>query len=328
MNRLRIGTRGSPLALWQARAAAAALAQAGGPSCELVTIKTTGDRLTQAVLSEVGGKSVFVKEIEEALLDETIDLAVHSAKDLPAQLPAGLSINAVLPREDPRDALVLPMRPEPTGEPLGDRLTGVLGSSPTIGTGSVRRVAQLTALFPTAVFGQVRGNVETRLRKLDDGGFDLLVLATAGLVRLSKNSRISKRLSFDECVPAPGQGIVAIETRTADAAARSALAAISDAPTMDAFTAERALLSALGGDCHVPIGGVAVADGDDVILTAVVASLDGTRVLRQQQRGPSRDAAALGATVAEALLGAGAAEIIADGRNGDTLGRSGRSAGS
>ena len=319
MNRLRIGTRGSPLALWQARAAAAALTRSGAPSCELVTIKTTGDRLTQAVLSEVGGKSLFVKEIEEALLDKTIDLAVHSAKDLPGELPAGLNINAVLPREDPRDALVLPMGPEPTTMSTGEGLAGVLDSSPTIGTGSVRRRAQLAALFPTAVFEQVRGNVETRLRKLDDGGFDLLVLATAGLVRLGRESRISKRLSFDDCVPAPGQGIVAIESRTADMDTRSALATISDAATMEAFTAERALLSALGGDCHVPIGGVAVADGDDLILTAVVASVDGSRILREQQRGPSCDAARLGDTIARALLNAGAAELIADGRTGDAL---------
>ena len=322
MNRLRIGTRGSPLALWQARAAAAALTRSGGPPCELVTITTTGDRLTQAVLSEVGGKSVFVKEIEEALLDETIDAAVHSAKDLPGQLPPGLSINAVLPREDPRDALVLPMTLDSTRVSSADGLAGVLDSSPRIGTGSVRRAAQLAALFPTAVFQPVRGNVETRLRKLDDGGFDLLVLATAGLVRLGKGRRISQRLSFDDCVPAPGQGIVAIETRTADTDTRSALAAISDGATMDAFRAERALLSALGGDCHVPIGGVTVADGDDLILTAVVASVDGTRILREQQRGPSLDAAALGDTVAQALLNAGAAEIITAGRTGDGLERS------
>ena len=322
MNRLRIGTRGSPLALWQARAAAAALTRSGGPTCELVTITTTGDRLTQAVLSEVGGKSVFVKEIEEALLDETIDVAVHSAKDLPGQLPPGLSINAVLPREDPRDAIVLPMTLDSTQVSSGNGLAGVLDSSPTIGTGSVRRAAQLAALFPTAVFQPIRGNVETRLRKLDEGGFDLLVLASAGLVRLGKGSRISQRLSFDDCVPAPGQGIVAIETRTADTDTRSALAAISDGATMDAFTAERALLSALGGDCHVPIGGVTVADGDDLTLTAVVASVDGTRILREQQRGPSRDAATLGDTVAQALLNAGAAEIITAGRTGDGLERS------
>lgn len=321
MNRLRIGTRGSPLALWQARAVAEALTRSGGPSCELVTITTTGDRLTQAILSEVGGKSVFVKEIEEALLNETIDAAVHSAKDLPGQLPPGLSINAVLPREDPRDALVLPLALDSTPVSAGDSLAGVLDSSPRIGTGSVRRAAQLAALYPSADFQPVRGNVETRLRKLDDGGFDLLVLASAGLVRLGKGSRISQRLSFDDCVPAPGQGIVAIETRTADTNTRSALTTISDGSTMDAFTAERALLSALGGDCHVPIGGVTVADGDDLILTAVVASVDGTRILREQQKGPSRDAAALGDAVAQALLSAGAAEIITAGRTGDGLER-------
>ena len=316
MNPLRIGTRGSPLALWQAHAVAAAVQRSGGRTCELITIKTTGDRLTQAVLSEVGGKSVFVKEIEEALLDERIDLAVHSAKDLPGQLPPGLSIAAALPREDPRDALV--MRAELGTQRMStpEDVVATVGSSPRIGTGSVRRIAQLSARFPSAVFQPLRGNVETRLRKLDRGDHDLLVLACAGLARLGHQARISTRLSFEACVPAPGQGIVAIETRTADDTTRALLAPVGDDRTMAALAAERALLSGLGGDCHVPIGGVTVADGDELTLMAVVASVDGTRILRDQRRGSADEPTTLGHAVAQTLIDRGAAEIIASGRYG------------
>jgi len=309
---LRIGTRGSPLALWQARAVAAAVARANGPPCEVITIKTTGDRLSAAVLSEVGGKSAFVKEIEQALVNEEIDLAVHSAKDLPAELPQGLGVSAALPRGDPRDALV---RPADHAVGTGDdpkTLVRSLGPAPQIGTGSVRRVAQLSLQFPHARFMQIRGNVETRLRKLDAGEYDLIVLAAAGLVRLGLANRISGLLSFDECVPAPGQGIVAIETRTRDRTTSEVLSTVNDPSAMLALEAERALLSALGGDCHVPIGGVATPDGRDVTLRAVVASVDGSRVLREYQRGPATEAAQLGRQVGDALIAAGAAEIIAE----------------
>ena len=314
MKPLRIGTRGSPLALWQARAVAAAVASAGGPSCEVVTIKTTGDRLSGAVLSEVGGKASFVKEIEHALLNDGIDLAVHSAKDLPAELPEGLSVCAVLRREDPRDALALPAghpaaRTDDTGA-----LVRSLSPEPRIGTGSIRRVAQLAIQFPTARFEQIRGNVETRLRKLDAGEYDLLVLAAAGLIRLGLANRISERLSFDECVPAPGQGIVAIETRTRDRETAGVLSAVNDPSAMAALEAERALLSALGGDCHVPIGGVATPDGRHLTLRAVVASVDGSRVLHEQQHGSATDAVRLGHRVGDALIAAGAADILTEHR--------------
>lgn len=314
MKPLRIGTRGSPLALWQAHAVASALERCGGPSCEVLTIRTTGDRLSAAVLSEVGGKAAFVKEIEQALLDNEIDIAVHSAKDLPAELPAGLGVCAVLPREDPRDALALPVDREHAGEHDAASLVRSLGPEPRIGTGSVRRVAQLAPQFKTAHFAQIRGNVETRLRKLDAGEYDLLVLAAAGLVRLGLGNRISARLSFDDCVPAPGQGIVAIETRTADRATASVLSEIDDPAARASLDAERALLIALGGDCHVPIGGVATLDGDRLTLRAVVASVDGARGLREEQRGPAGDATRLGQHVADALLAAGAADIIAEHR--------------
>ena len=314
MKPLRIGTRGSPLALWQARAVAAAVVNAGGPSCEVLTIKTTGDRLSAAVLSKVGGKAAFVKEIEYALLSDEIDLAVHSAKDLPAELPEGLSVCAVLQREDPRDALALPADDAAATTDDTATLVQSLEPEPRIGTGSVRRVAQLAIQFPTARFAQIRGNIETRLRQLDAGEYDLLVLAAAGLIRLGLANRISGRLSFDECVPAPGQGIVAIEIRTRDRETADVLSTVNDRPAMAALEAERALLSALGGDCHVPIGGVAMPDGRHLTLRAVVASVDGSRVLRERQDGPALDAVQLGRRVGDALLAAGAADIIAEHR--------------
>lgn len=314
MKPLRIGTRGSPLALWQARAVAAAVASSGGPPCEVVTIKTTGDLLSGAVLSEVGGKAVFVKEIEQALLSGEIDLAVHSAKDLPAELPGGLSVCAVLQRGDPHDALALPdSHVTPSTDDTG-ALVRSLGPKPRIGTGSVRRAAQLAVQFPTARFEQIRGNVETRLRKLDAGNYDLLVLAAAGLIRLGLANRISGRLPFDECLPAPGQGIVAIETRMRDRGTAGVLSAVNDVETMAAFEAERALLSTLGGDCHVPIGSVATPDGRQLTLRGVVASVDGSRILHEQQNGPATDAVQLGRRVGDALIAAGAADIIAEHR--------------
>ena len=314
MTALRIGTRGSPLALWQARAVESAIARAGGPPCKVLTIKTTGDRLSQTPLADVGGKAVFVKEIEAALLDDTIDLAVHSAKDLPSELPPGLAICAVLPREDARDALALPA--DRSSEDFDDAsvLMQSLGEHPRVGTGSVRRAAQLASQFPGARFEQIRGNVGTRLRKLDEGAYDLLVLATAGLVRLGLASRISVRLSFDQCVPAPGQGIVAIEARANDWRTIEVLATVNDSAAMAALQAERALLDALGGDCHVPIGGFAVPAGDHLALRAVVASVDGSRALHDQQRGPADSPIRLGQQVASTLIRAGAADIIAEHR--------------
>lgn len=312
MKPLRIGTRGSPLALWQAHTVAAAVVDAGGPSCEVVPIKTTGDRLASAALSEVGGKAAFVKEIEQALLDEAIDLAVHSAKDLPGELPNGLGVCAVLPRADPRDALALPVDRGVVAEDRAGALVGSLGPAPRIGTGSVRRIAQLTLQFPDVRFEQIRGNVETRLRKLDAGEYDLIVLAVAGLVRLGLSNRISGRLSFEECVPAPGQGIVAIETRTRDRDTADVLMAVNDPAAMAALEAERSLLSALGGDCHVPIGGVAIPNGRRLTLRAVVAAVNGSRVLREEQQAPAADAIRLGRQVADALMSAGAADIIAE----------------
>ena len=306
---LRIGTRGSPLALWQARAVERAIRAADGPPCELVVIRTTGDRLATRDLSAIGGKRLFVKEIEEALLDGKVHLAVHSAKDLPAELPAGLVIGAVLPREDPRDAVVLPRGAGGAGS--GDDVLAALGAAPRVGTGSVRRVAQLARALPGARFQSIRGNVGTRVRKLDAGDCDALVLAAAGLVRLGLGARVSARLSAAQCLPAPGQGSVAIEARESDAQTLSVLARIDDGAASAALAAERALVQALGGDCRMPLGALAVQHDGGLALDAVVASLDGRKLLRRQARGPADSAAAIGADLASRMLADGAEEILA-----------------
>jgi hydroxymethylbilane synthase len=337
MPRLRIGTRGSQLALWQARTVAAGLERAGA-RCELVVIKTSGDRLQQAPLSEVGGKRLFVKEIEDALLRGDVDLAVHSAKDMPAILPEGLAIGAVLPREDPRDAIVLPVAAgggpasesvasgfsrksgasrDPSGVASGFSRKLGLGPSPRLGTGSVRRIAQLRRLIGDAAFHPIRGNLDTRLRKLDDGDFDALVLACAGLTRLGFGARISTAVEIADCTPAPGQGIVAIETRTDDEATRRAVQAVNDPAAADALEAERALVAALGGGCQLPLGAVALDADADLHLHAVVISLEGARLVRRDARGPRTAAAALGRRVAEALMEGGASAILDEVRSSE-----------
>ena len=317
---LRLGTRGSQLALWQANTVAARVAEAGGPSCRIVVIKTSGDRLQEAPLSEVGGKRLFVKEIEDALLRGEIDLAVHSSKDMPAVLPDGLTIAAVLPREEPLDAVVLPVishQPsavshQPSAMTI-DSLVTRLGQSPSIGTGSVRRIAQLTRLFPGARFAPIRGNLDTRLRKLDEGAHDALVLAAAGLRRLGFANRISLALPAAACVPAPGQGIVAVEIRADDVGTRDAVARIDDAAAGAALVAERALVAALGGGCQTPIGALATPiEGGELELVAAVVALDGSKAVRASGRGSRRDAAALGARIGAELIAGGADEILKD----------------
>ena len=308
---LRLGTRGSQLALWQANRVAAEIAARGGPASRIVVIKTSGDRLQDAPLSEVGGKRLFVKEIEDALLRGEIDLAVHSSKDMPAVLPEGLVIGAVLPREDPRDAVVLPAGFSRTIETV-DELVALLGRSPSIGTGSVRRIAQLSRLFPGARFTPIRGNLDTRLRKLDSGEHDALILAAAGLRRLGFASRIAFTLPAKACVPAPGQGIVAVEIRGDDEPVRRAVGAIDDAEASSALTAERALVEALGGGCQTPLGALASLDGDQLELIAAVVALDGSRAIQAQRRGPRADAEELGRRVAADLLADGAGDLLAD----------------
>jgi hydroxymethylbilane synthase len=349
---LRLGTRGSQLALWQANTVAARIAAAGGPACRIVVIKTDGDRLQERPLSEIGGKRLFTKEIEDALLRRDIDLAVHSSKDMSAVLPEGLAIAGVLPRESPLDAVVLPVRAQGSG--LGARdsvsraqgsglrapdslsaaealspqpsalssiaeLVRVLGDSPSIGTGSVRRIAQLMRLFPRARFAGIRGNLDTRLRKLDEGAHDALVLAAAGLNRLGFASRISLSIPADTCVPAPGQGIVAIEMRAGDARVQDAVARISDAAAFHALAAERALVEALGGGCQTPVGALASVDGDRLELVAAVVALDGSRVIRGRASAARAEAAALGASLGAQLIADGAGAILADARRAQGL---------
>jgi hydroxymethylbilane synthase len=318
LNELRLGTRGSQLALWQANTAAARIAEAGGPSCRIVVIQTSGDLMPQATLSEVGGKRVFVKEIEDALLRGDIDLAVHSSKDMPVVLPEGLTIAAVLRREDPLDVMVLPRANGAPPETLDD-LVAHLGQSPSIGTGSVRRVAQLARLFSGARFAPIRGNLDTRLRKLDEGAHDALVLAAAGLRRLGLASRMTFRLPPAACVPAPGQGIVAVEARADDPDVRQAVTRINDDEGADALAAERAVVGALGGGCQTPIGALAtLVDAETLELVAAVAALDGSRIVRAEARGSRAEAAALGREVAARLTEQGAADILADSRRAQT----------
>jgi hydroxymethylbilane synthase len=320
---LRLGTRGSQLALWQANTVAARIAAAGGPPCRITIIKTSGDRLQEAPLSTVGGKRLFVKEIEDALLRRDVDLAVHSSKDMPAVLPDGLVIAGVLPREDPLDAVILPsaLSPQPAAIKTVDGLVAHLGLTPSIGTGSVRRIAQLMRLFPAARFVPIRGNLDTRLRKLDQpsgnnvetGKLDAIVLAAAGLRRLGFGARISMTLPAASCVPAPGQGIVAIEIRDGDDVVRRAVAAIDDPQAGAALAAERALVETLGGGCQTPVGALASPlPGEMLELTAVVVALDGSRAVRAHARGSWKEAAALGARAGAELLRDGAGEILAE----------------
>ncbi len=316
MAALKLGTRGSQLALFQAHAVAGLLQSRAGVACDIVVIKTSGDRLAEAPLAEIGGKRLFVKELEDALLGGAIDLAVHSSKDMPAIQPPGLALGAVLPREDARDAIVLPSGAVlPSGEHTPTVLEDVvrrLGQAPRIGTSSVRRVAQLTRLFPRARFGPIRGNLETRLQKLDAGDFDALVLAAAGLIRLGYEPRISVALPADMCVPAPGQGIIAVEIRRDDTTTGDTVRKIGDPIAAAALTAERVVVARLGGGCQMPIGAYAVASQRGLTLTAVVISVDGALTARSETRGLLTEAELVGARAAEQLLERGASDILAD----------------
>lgn len=293
MKAVRIGTRGSALALWQARAVASGLEQLGTPA-ELVTISTRGDRRQDVPLSAIGGKGVFVKEIHEALLSGEIDVAVHSAKDMPAISPDGLVIAAALAREDPRDALILTAPGAPT----------------VIGTGSPRRIAQLRRLFPAARFDPIRGNVDTRLRKLDDGAVDALVLACAGLRRLGLQGRISRPLAVTECVPAPGQGVIAIETRSADAALVATLAGLNDPAARAALAAEQAVVAELGGGCQLPLGAFAEIQGGTLTLRALAASATGDTSIQATVTGRRQEPVEAGIRLARELASRGARELL------------------
>ena len=317
---LRVGTRGSELALYQANAVAAQLRAKAGIECEIVVIRTSGDRLAEASLTQIGGKRLFVKEIEDALLAGEVDLAVHSSKDMPVVLPDGLTIAAVLPREDARDAVVLPAdgamvrrRADSSDATISfDELVARLGATPRIGTSSVRRTAQLARLFPGATFTPIRGNLGTRLRKVDEGQYDAIVLASAGLIRLDHRARISTVLPVPACVPAPGQGIIAVEIRANDERVAGAVASIDDRETRVALDAERAVVTRLGGGCQMPIGAHARITSEGIDLVAVVLSLDGARAIRAESRGPMTQSRIVGTAVADDLRAQGADEILSE----------------
>jgi len=299
---LRIGTRSSELALRQARMVQAALA-ARGTAGELVTYKTVGDRRLNEPLSEIGAKGLFTKELEDDLLAGHVDCCVHSLKDLPTESPPGLAVVATLPREDPRDALVLGP---------GIVATGVhdLPHAAVVGTSSLRRRAQLLTLRPDLRVVELRGNVPTRLRKVDAGEVQAAVLAAAGLIRLGVSDRIAAYLEPPAWLPAAGQGAIAVQVRAADAEMRALFGALNHEPTMLAVRAERAMLAALEGGCQIPIGALAVEGWNELTLHGMVSDLYGARVVRGEEPLDHADPEGTGVRLAERLRAGGAAEIL------------------
>jgi hydroxymethylbilane synthase len=293
--RVKIGSRGSALARWQAEYVAERLNKIDIET-SIEIIKTTGDHLQAASLSKIGGKGLFTKEIEEALLAGTIDLAVHSLKDLPTESPMGLVIAAIPEREDSRDALV--------GHTLASLPAGA-----TVGTSSLRRAAQLLSLRPDVHVSPIRGNVDTRLRKLRDGRYSAILLAAAGLRRLGLAHEITEVLEPDQICCAPGQGALAIQTRETGPA-REVCSELNHLPSEQAVICERSLLARVGGGCQLPVGAYAVVDGAQLKLTAVVASPTGDDVLRGSGKGDSNSPTELGEAVAEDLLARGASQIL------------------
>jgi len=294
MAQLRIGTRGSPLALAQAREVRARLAAAFKlevEAIELSVIRTSGDMVQDRPLTDIGGKGLFTKEIDQALIDGAIDLAVHSAKDLPTVLPTELTIAGYLPREDVRDAFISRTAPS----------LAALRAGAVVGTASLRRQAMVRRLRPDLNVTLFRGNVETRLRKLDDGVVDATLLAMAGLNRLGRSDAATSVLSVEEFPPAVGQGAIAITTRLDDARVRGMVATIVDAGTGHALAAERAFLAVLDGSCRTPIAGHAVATGDSIAFHGLILRPDGSEALEARRRGALAEAAALGADAGSEL---------------------------
>lgn len=299
---LTLGTRGSQLALWQAHHVQAQVERAWPIEVRLETIHTTGDNITDVPLAQAGGtKALFTKEIEEALLAQRIDLAVHSLKDLPVALPAGLALAAIPAREDARDALVSRRGQRFEQLPAGAR----------VGTSSLRRQVQLRLLRKDLPIEPLRGNLDTRLRKLDEGQYDAIVVAMAGLKRLGWADRATQVFSPEEMVPAIGQGALAIEARADDAELLAGLRRLADPDTEATTEAERAFLARLGGDCQVPLGAHAEIKGERLRLAGVVVSLDGGRAVRGAEEGEASEARAIGTALAERLLRQGAGDILA-----------------
>ena len=297
MRLLRIGTRGSLLAKWQAESIRKRLFAAAGVEAEIVIIKTAGDKMQQAPLTQIGGKGIFIKELEEALLEESIDLAVHSVKDIPTDTPSRLMFPAVCRRDDVRDCLV--------GSTLANLRQGA-----RVGTSSLRRLAQLLHIRPDLDIRDLRGNVDTRLRKVESGEYEAILLAKAGLDRLGVSQRISEILSPEVCMPAVGQGAIAVECRLKDTETADILAPLDDAETRTAIIAERALLAALQGGCQVPLGAWARIERGELLLEACVCSVDGVQYVKQRATAPPDQAAALGEHMARLLIEAGAQSIL------------------
>jgi hydroxymethylbilane synthase len=301
MNRIKLGSRKSKLALWQANHITDRLQKANpGLEVELVKFVTQGDRRTDVPLSQVGGKGLFVKEIEDALLTKQIDIAVHSLKDMPGILPPGLRLGCTPTREDPRDALI-----GKDGRKLKDLQPGAV-----VGTSSLRRVAQLKHVRPDLQVVALRGNVDTRLRRLENGDFDAIILAYAGLKRLGLNEHVTEILEQDLLLPAVGQGALAIETREGDAETLAVLAPLHDHDTHDCITAERAFLAQAEGSCQVPLAAYGQVKDDQLFLSALIASPAGNPVVKGAERGPRKEAAAIGKRLAERLLAQGGFEIL------------------
>lgn len=293
---ITIGSRGSQLALWQAHWVESRLKELGAET-RIEIIKTTGDKIQDVPLAKVGTKGLFTKEIEEALLAQTIDVAVHSLKDMPTDLPAGLTLQAIPEREDVRDALI------------GRRLSE-LAPGAKVGTSSLRRAAQLRAARPDLVIENIRGNLDTRLRKLDEGQYDAIVLAAAGLRRLGWADRIAELLPVETICPAVGQGALAVETRDDESEGAILARRLDHQPSRQAVTAERAVLRAMGGGCQVPIGAYARIENDVLHLRAVVISPDGATVVSGERSGAPSAAGALGHDLATELLSSGARQIL------------------
>ncbi|HDZ9685712.1 TPA: hydroxymethylbilane synthase [Vibrio cholerae] len=298
---IRIATRQSPLALWQANYVKDALMAAHpGLQVELVTMVTRGDVILDTPLAKVGGKGLFVKELEIAMLEGRADLAVHSMKDVPVDFPDGLGLVTICEREDPRDAFV-----SNTYTKIEDLPSGAI-----VGTCSLRRQCQLKAARPDLVIKELRGNVGTRLSKLDAGEYDAIILAAAGLKRLELESRIRSFIEPEQSLPAVGQGAVGIECRVNDQRVRALLAPLNHADTADRVRCERAMNLTLQGGCQVPIGSYALLEGDHIWLRALVGEPDGSQIVRGEIRGPRTQAEQLGITLAEQLLSQGAKEIL------------------
>jgi hydroxymethylbilane synthase len=302
-NDIVIATRESPLALWQAHHVRdALLAVHDDVSVELLGMTSRGDQVLDVPLAKVGGKGLFVKELETALLDGRAHIAVHSMKDVPMSFPEGLELGVICEREEPTDAFVSNRYDSLDDLPAGS----------VVGTSSLRRECQLRARRPDLTVRFLRGNVNTRLRKLDEGEYDAIILACAGLIRLGMGDRIRARIPVTESLPAGGQGAVGIELRCDDAATRERLAPLHHGPTAERVRAERALNRRLEGGCEVPIAAFAVHEGDDLWLRGLVGRPDGTSTLRAEARGPRTDPEALGIEVADMLLADGAAAILAE----------------